>query len=338
MERSCGYNRRPTSTFGSHDAGKMQPPIIDYGHGISALDSGFLRPWLAAIYVIVHEGRAAIVDTASNACIDAVMAALDEKRVAPRQVDYVILTHIHLDHAGGAGLLMSKLPSARLCVHPRGVRHMVDPGRLVQSTIDVYGAEHAHNVYGDILPVAPERIVATSEGASVALAGRVLRFLETPGHARHHCCIFDAHSRSLFAGDTFGLAYRELEVDGRRSVFPTTSPVQFDPAALHASIERIVALGPERVFVTHFGGVGDVVRLATDLHRLIDAHVALACAHAQAGRHRHALLEQGLERMLLREAERQSWRLSAAEVLALFGTDIELNAQGLGVWLDGESR
>jgi hydroxyacylglutathione hydrolase len=315
----------------------MQAAMIEYGHGISALDSGFIRPWLAAVYLIVENGRAAIVDTGSNACVEAIMAALAEKRIGPGHVDYVILTHIHLDHAGGAGLLMSRLPGARLCVHPRGVRHMVDPGRLTRSTVEVYGVEHARKVYGDIVPVAQDRIVATPEGTCVALAGRELRFIETPGHARHHCCIVDGASRSLFAGDTFGLAYRELEANGRRSVCPTTSPVQFDPQALHASIDRIVALCPERVFVTHFGGIGEVGRLGCDLHRLIDAHVQLARAHADAGEQRHALLKQGLERMLLNEAQRQAWPLTATEVLDVFATDIELNAQGLGVWLDADA-
>ncbi len=315
----------------------MRPAIIDYDCGITALDSGFIRPWLAAIYLIVENGRAAIVDTGSNACVDAVMAALAQKQVAPERVDYVILTHIHLDHAGGAGLLMARLPHAMLCVHPRGVRHMVDPGRLIQSTVAVYGAEHAREMYGDILPVPLERIVATDEGARIELAGRELRFIETPGHARHHCCIVDARSRSLFTGDTFGLAYRELEAHGRRSAFPTTSPVQFDPEALHDSIDRIVALRPERVFVTHFGGIGDIDRLGADLHRLIDAHVALARAHAHTGERRHAVLKQGIERMLLEEAQRQAWPLAAHDMLALFETDIELNAQGLGVWLDAEA-
>jgi glyoxylase-like metal-dependent hydrolase (beta-lactamase superfamily II) len=315
----------------------MRPAIIDYDCGISALDSGFIRPWLAAIYLIVENGRAAIVDTGSNACVDTVFAALAEKQIAPEHVDYVILTHIHLDHAGGAGLLMARLPHAMLCVHPRGVRHMVDPGRLIQSTVAVYGAEHAREMYGDILPVPLERIVATDEGARIELARRELRFIETPGHARHHCCIVDARSRSVFTGDTFGLAYRELEAHGRRSAFPTTSPVQFDPKALHASIDRIVALRPERVFVTHFGGIGDIERLGAELHRLIDAHVALARAHGNAGERRHALLKQGIERMLLEEAQRQAWPLAARDVLELFATDIELNAQGLGVWLDAEA-
>ena len=307
---------------------------IDYGAGIVALDSGFIRPWLAAVYVLIENGRAAVLDAASNHCVPRVLQTLGALGIRRTQVDYVILTHVHLDHAGGAGSLLEALPNARLCVHPRGVRHMVDPGALVQGTVEVYGRAHARKVYGDIVPVDPVRIVATAEGDCIELAGRALYFMDTPGHARHHCCVHDSRTGGLFTGDTFGLAYRELAVAGRRSVFPTTSPVQFDPDALHASIKRIVALRPARVFVTHFGGLDEVERLGADLHRLIDAHVALAQAHRDAGALRHERLKQGLEAMVLAEAQRQSWTLTAAQALELFATDIELNAQGLGVWLD----
>jgi hydroxyacylglutathione hydrolase len=311
---------------------------IDYGAGIVALDSGFIRPWLAAVYLLIEKGRAAVLDAASNHCVPRVLQTLDMLGIRRTQVDYVILTHIHLDHAGGAGSLLAQLPNARLCVHPRGVRHMVDPSALMQGTIDVYGRAHARKVYGDIAPVDAARILATAEGDSIELAGRALRFLETPGHARHHCCVHDSRTDSVFTGDTFGLGYRELAVDGRRSVFPTTSPVQFEPDALHASIRRIVALRPARVYLTHFGGLDEVERLGADLHRLIDAHVALAQAHRDAGALRHERLKQGLESMVLEEADRQGWRLSPAQALDLFATDIELNAQGLGVWLERSMR
>ena len=309
---------------------------IDYQYGISAVDSGVLRPWLAAVHLIIVGDRAAIVDTATNAAVPRVLAALAAKGIAPEQVDYVILTHIHLDHAGGAGMLMTKLPNARLCVHPRGVRHMIDPSRLIESTIAVYGADHARRVYGDIVPVAPERILVTEEGSVIDLNGRRFNVIDTPGHARHHFCFHDPRSNHVFTGDTFGLAYRELEVDGRRFVFPTTSPVQFDPPALHRSVDRILDLAPEAVYVTHFGQVRDVERLGADMHRLIDAHVALGRTHRDAGTQRHERLKQGLEGVVLEEAERQRWSLSQAQVLELFATDIELNAQGLAIWLDSD--
>ena len=308
--------------------------ILDYDYGICAVDSGFLRPWLAAVHLVIEGDRAAIVDTATNAAVPRVLGALAAKGIAPERVDYVILTHIHLDHAGGAGLLLSHLPNARVCVHPRGVRHLIDPSRLIEGTIAVYGAQHTRSVYGEILPVAAERIVVADEGTIVGLGDRRLSFIDTPGHARHHVCVHDERSNHVFAGDTFGLAYRELEVDGRRSVFPTTSPVQFDPQALHRSVDRIRALAPAAVYVTHFGQVRDVERLAADMHRLVDAHVALARARRDGGSERHERLKRGLERIVLAEGSRQRWPLGRDRILELFALDIELNAQGLAIWLD----
>ena len=312
------------------------PPTLHYAHGICAIDSGFIRPWLAAVHLVIEDGRAAIIDTATNAAVPRVLDALAAEGLGPEQVDYVILTHIHLDHAGGAGTLMAKLPQAKLCVHPRGARHMADPRRLIEGTIAVYGESHTRAIYGEILPVAEERILVVGEGARVALAGRELSFIDTPGHARHHVCVHDRASNHVFAGDTFGLGYRELVVGDRASVFPTTSPVQFDPPALHRSIDRILALAPEAVYVTHFGKMRDIERLGADLHRLIDAHVALAQAQHDDGAERHARLKRGLERMVLAEGERQRWPLNREQILELFATDVELNAQGLAIWLDSE--
>ena len=310
------------------------PHITDYEHGISAIDSGFGRPQLAAIHLIAEGDRAALVDTGSNASLPIVMQVLKDKGLAPAQVEYVILTHIHLDHAGGAGALMQALPNARLTVHPRGARHMVDPARLVAGTIAVYGEAQARRMYGDILPIPADRIVETPEGATIRLGERALTFLDTPGHARHHVCIRDDRSGHVFAGDMFGLSYRELDVDGRQFAFPTTTPVQFEPAAMHASIDRLLALQPEAIYVTHFGQVRDVPRLGADLHRLIDAHVAAALRHRNAGAGRHERIKADLTAILLDEARRHGWRMALDGLLRLMAADVELNAQGLGAWLD----
>ncbi len=308
--------------------------VIDYEFGISAVDSGYLRPRLDAIHIVVQGDRAAVIDAGVNSSVPHVLAALRIKDIAPAQVDYVVLTHIHLDHAGGAGLLMSQLPNAKLTVHPRGARHVIDPARLIASTQAVYGAEATARAYGDIVPVPRERVIETPHGAALKLNGREFRFFDTPGHARHHVCVLDARSGHLFAGDTFGLSYRELDCDGRQFIFPTSSPTQFDPAAEHRSLDLIRALDPGAVYVTHYSQVRDIARLTDDMHRLVHAHEQLARRERMAGAARHERLKAGVTDLVLGEARRYGWRLSSAALLEIFAGDIELNAQGLAIWLD----
>ena len=323
---------------------QMHPPafmaidLIDYEHGISALDSGFHRPRLDAIHLMVERGRVALIDTATAHSVPLVLEALNVKGFGPEDVDLVMLTHIHLDHAGGAGELMRLLPNATLTVHPRGARHMADPAKLWAATVEVYGEETAVRNYGVIPAIDSRRIRETPDGFKLDFQGRELTFYDTPGHARHHVCIHDSRSGHVFTGDTFGLGYIELETDGARFCFPTSSPSQFDPLALHASIERIAALKPDAIYVTHYSKVSDVPRIAADLHRLIDEHAALAQRAADAGLTgdaRHGFLKDGVGAIILAERDRQGWRLSDAAVLEVFEIDHELNAQGLGNYIDG---
>jgi glyoxylase-like metal-dependent hydrolase (beta-lactamase superfamily II) len=306
----------------------------DYGNGIIAIDAGYVRPHLAAIHLIVDDGRVAFVDTGTNSSLATALAALDRLGLAPTAVDYVLLTHVHLDHAGGAGAMMAAFPLARLVVHPRGARHMVDPARLLAGVTAVYGAEATQRLYGRLLPVPPERIVEVGEGFALSLGGRAIRCLDTPGHARHHLCYHDTAAHGMFTGDTFGLSYREFDCEGRSFIFPTTTPVQFEPAALHVSIDRIVALQPEAVYLTHYSRLTGVPEHARTLHRLVDALVAVAEAAPGQGAVRQAAIRAGVARLLLDEVHAYGSSFADQEVLALWESDIELNAQGLGVWLD----
>ncbi|MBL8413830.1 MAG: MBL fold metallo-hydrolase [Propionivibrio sp.] len=310
--------------------------LIRYEHGIFAIDADYIRPQLAAIHLIVENGRAAFVDTGCNDSLPNVMAALDELGLVPGNVDYVIPTHIHLDHAGGAGVMMQTFPNAHLVVHPRGARHMADPTRLIEGAAAVYGQEEVRRLYGEVLPIDARRIIEATHGLNVDLAGRQLCCLDTPGHARHHIALVDKKTGHIFTGDIFGLSYRELDTDARQFIFPTTTPVQFDPVAMHASIDLLMSYQPDAIYLTHFSQIRDTAAKALELHRLVDAHVAIARREKNAGAERHARIREGLEQLLLNETSRFGCRLPVSGILEIFDGDLELNAQGLGVWVDTE--
>ncbi len=312
----------------------MTPTVPShYEHGIHVLDAGYLRPGLAAIYLLLQSGHAAIIDTGTNSSTPRVLSALAELGVAPAAVDYVIVTHVHLDHAGGAGSLLKHCQNAKLVIHPKGARHLIDPARLVQGSIAVYGEAAFHALYGDIVPCPAERVITADDGFTLDFHGRSLTFLDTPGHARHHFCVFDHVSNSLFSGDTLGISYRDFDVAGRPFLFPATTPVQFEPDALHASIDRLMALRPTAAYLTHYGRVMDPPRLACDLHAQIDDYVRLTRAAPDEGvTRRHAWLKDEIEALLLRRLSAHGCTLAVARCRALLANDVELNAQGLLVW------
>jgi glyoxylase-like metal-dependent hydrolase (beta-lactamase superfamily II) len=307
--------------------------ITDYADSISAIDTGFFRPRFDASHLIVENDRAAFIDVGTNHSVPRLLAALAEKRISRDAVDFVILTHVHLDHAGGAGALLRELPNARAIVHPRGVRHMIDPSQLIAGATAVYGAEEIERSYGTLIPIAAERVTAAEEGHVVNLAGRELLCIDTPGHARHHFSVWDGRSRAFFPGDTFGLSYREFDTDKGAFILPTTTPVQFDPDALKASIQRMLKFRPQQMFLTHYSRVTDVERLARDLFEQIDAMVEIALAYA-ADENRHARIMDALGELYVARAQAHGCALTPAQVRELLAMDIELNAQGLEVWLD----
>lgn len=312
----------------------MQPE-----HGIHTLDTGFHRPRFDAAYLIVESGRGAFIDCGLNASVPALLAGLSAAGLEAAQVDWLILTHVHLDHAGGAGALMQALPNARLLVHPRGARHMIDPSKLIAGASAVYGEDEVARTYGQILPVDAARVVEADDGHRIDLAGRELLCLDAPGHARHHIVIWDATSRSFFTGDTFGLSYREFDSANGPFILPTTTPVQFEPDALKASILRMLDFDPEGMYLTHYGRVAPPAALAAQLIEQIDAMVAIGLARAGlAVEARHAAMCADLADLYAARAAVHGCSQSRTDVLELLAMDIELNAQGLGVWLDREAR
>ncbi len=308
--------------------------ITDYDHGISSIDAQYHRPKRAAIHLIVEKGVMALVDTGTSFSIPGVIETLKQKNLALENVAYVMLTHIHLDHAGGAGECMRCFPNAKLVVHPRGARHMAAPAKLIAGVTAVYGEAEFKRVYGEIHPIDPHRIIEAPDEFCIDLNGRRLLLLDTPGHARHHYCIYDECSHAFFTGDTFGVSYREFDVDGIEFVFPTTTPVQFDPVAAHASLDRIMRYKPQFAYLTHYSRIGNLPRHAEAMHSLIDAHVEIAKQANENNTNRHATLRAALKNLLLQRLTKHGCQLSQEAMSNLLRSDITLNAQGLESWLD----
>lgn len=304
----------------------------EYGDGVYCVDARYVgKKGLAAVYLVREGARTAVIDTAHNGALGPVLAAMERLSIERDEVDLILLTHVHLDHAGGAGSFMRAFPKARLVVHPRGVRHMVDPEKLVAGVEAVYGKEATERMYGRLLPVPPERVASPEDGEEISFGDRTIVCLYTPGHAKHHMAFYDPRTRAVFAGDAFGVAYAS-DGYGKKAV-PTTSPVQFDPEAMHESIDRIVSLSPERVYLTHFGMIRDVVETAADLHRQVDDHVKLA--RDSAGD--FAEIKAGILRLFEKEGLSRNWLSGgkdpdAPERGEMIDTLVELNAQGLNVW------
>jgi glyoxylase-like metal-dependent hydrolase (beta-lactamase superfamily II) len=302
-------------------------------HGVTVVDTGFVRPRFDASYLIVQNGRAAFIDTGPNAAVPRLLATLEAHGLEREAVDYVIPTHVHLDHAGGAGLLMQQLPNAKLVIHPRGARHMIDPSVLMEGVRAVYGKEIADRDYGELVPVPADRVVTTSDGMAIELGGRALRFMDTPGHARHHHCVWDEASRGWFTGDTFGIVYPELVTPRGPYIVPATAPVQFDQDALHASVKRLLAAKPEVMYLTHYGAVRDPETLSVQFLAQVDAMAEAARALAKS-QDRHDRLKQAFGEIYLGELRRVGSTQPEHWLREMLATDIELNAQGLGAWLD----
>ena len=319
----------------------MQLPefLQPLGDDIYAIDTGFQRDHFDAAYLIVGgSGRAAFIDSGTNHSVPRLLASLDALGLPRDAVDWVIPTHVHLDHAGGVGLLMQSLPAARALVHPRGLRHMIDPSALWAGALAVYGEAEMQRSYGSLVPVVEQRAEASRDGQLVDLGGRPLLIADTPGHARHHHCIWDERSGCWFTGDTFGISYREFDnASGAPWLFPTSTPVQFEPEALRTSVGRLLSCAPRGMLLTHYKRVGhgtdEVQALATQLLQLVDEMTAIALK-LQGSEQRHGLIKQELLALYQRSVAAHGTGLSADQVAGLLVTDVELNAQGLGVWLD----
>lgn len=310
--------------------------IEKFPDGIIAIDTGYIRPRFDASHLIIRGGRAAFVDTGVTRSYPKLMNALEEHNIPPEYVQYIFITHVHLDHAGGAGALLEALPNATVIVHPRGAQHLVAPDKLAHATIAVYGEKKFRELYGEVIAIPPERIRTVEEGERIAMGGSVFDILHTPGHALHHYCIYDREADVVFTGDTFGISYRVFDAAKGPFIFPATTPTHFDPEQAHASIDRLVSMNAKAAYLTHYSRVEGMEELAEDLHGDLVAYVEIAnrCADREdrveeMKRMMRAYLGARLdEHGFPDDSRRDEW----------LSMDVDLNAKGLAAWLDRRAR
>lgn len=312
--------------------------LIRHPDGVTTVDAEYVHPGFASVHVLQRGGKAALIDSGTNASVPHILGALEQLGIAVADVELLFVTHVHLDHAGGTGLLLQQLPNARVVAHPRAVPHLEDPARLESATIAVYGQRAYEQMYGKLVAVPRERISETRDGDRCPLGTAELTVLHTPGHALHHHVLFDPAASALFTGDTFGLSYPELTTEQGPYILPTTTPTQFDPEQLIASVERLAALQPASIYLTHFGRVSGAARLAKALREQIESFVQIARDNATT-HDRHARIRSQLRELLVARVAAHGVASAEAAVDRVLGADLQLNAQGLVAWLErGEKQ
>jgi len=305
----------------------------EYDGGVVVIDADFHREHMAACYLVEAGSEAAFIEVGTNSSTPRLMKVLEHRGWKPEDVTYVIVTHVHLDHAGGAGSLMQLLPNATLLVHPYGARHMIDPAKLETGSRVVYGDEMFDRIYGKLIPVEESRVRIMNDGESAELGNRQLTFMDTPGHARHHFCVYDSLTNGWFTGDTFGLSYREFDTENGAFLLPTTTPIQFDPEPLKESVRKLVEVGPDYMYLTHYGRVDDVQRLAKVMLQGIDVLVGIAEKYRDH-ESRTEKIETAMSDWLIDGLEKHGVTLGKERCLELLHSDIKLNTQGIEIWLD----
>lgn len=297
---------------------------------IRTIDCHYMgQPDLAAAYLLIEGDEAAFVENNTAHAVPRLLAALKEEGLAPEQVRYALVTHAHLDHAGGSSALLEACPNATLVAHPRAARHLIDPSRLLASATAVYGEARFAEMYGTLSPIPAERVKTVEDGETLAFGSRTFTFTYTRGHANHHLIIHDSGTGGVFTGDAFGLAYPALQGRGVFSI-PTTSPTDYLADEALDVVAQIVAMKPDRVFLTHFGARPEIEEIGRQLteslrhsKRIFESAVESDLEGAALEAHCRAQLDTHIEARL------QDHGLPLAPSLEALALDLELNAQGL---------
>jgi glyoxylase-like metal-dependent hydrolase (beta-lactamase superfamily II) len=281
--------------------------------GVSEITAGYL----------VRAERPALIETGPSKVAAAVADGVGRAGLPPEDLSWIVVTHVHLDHAGGVGDLVRTFPNATVVVHPAGARHLVDPERLLASSARVYGPL-MDTVYGGLTPVEAGRVKAAEDGEVLDLGGRRLELLHAPGHAKHHLAVFEPDLGVLFAGDGVGVLLPSTGV-----LRPATPPPDFDRDLAVASLRRFADRNPAHLVLTHFGPI------TPPAERLAEAEDKLRrwCATAEQAAAEHGPELDHIEAALRERFEREEGHEAGDPERFELLNSYHSNAAGLLRWI-----
>lgn len=283
-------------------------------------------PALIASYVLRTSDGVALIEVGPGSTLDALHRGLAALDIDSGEIRHILVTHIHLDHAGAAGSLLRDLPDARLYVHERGVRHMLDPERLISSARQIYGAL-MDPLWGEFLATPEDRTLSISDGDTIQIGDTTLDVHYTPGHASHHVALHEPERNIVFAGDVAG-----VRVPPSPLVWPPTPPPDIDVEAWKVSTQRLRDLDPEKVLITHFDEYENVIEHLDQLDRRLDEWVELIAAWRDQGMDRDAMIE-ALKSEVISEIEREPSSQSTIYATT-YVTPFYMSVDGLLRYLD----
>ncbi len=313
----------------------MQLQYQKLEHDIICTDAQLYGPNLTCFYLIESDGELALIETGPANAAPIAMALLEDLGYQPAQVKYIIPTHVHLDHAGAAAILLKHCPNAQLIAHPRGAKHLINPTRLWDSATMVYGKKLLLKTFGQIIPADQSRVIIANDNDQLKLGKRRLKLCHTPGHAAHHICIWDEQSKGWFSGDAFGVSHYKLHNDKYAFLTPSTSPVQFSPEQSAQSIELMLNHQPEYIYLTHYGCINKPELAATPLTILLDNYCSIAQQIA-ASDNRVDQIYDAIMNFTLDQLKQYGSPINYHEAKLNLEVDMKLNAQGLDVWLNSK--
>ncbi|WP_087974432.1 MBL fold metallo-hydrolase [Oceanobacillus rekensis] len=276
---------------------------------------------------VINEENLTLVETGPSPSVKYIKAGLSALGHSLDKVKYIIVTHIHLDHAGGAGLLIRECPNAKIVVHPRGERHLIDPKKLASGARAIYGDSFSE-LFDPITSVPADRLLVKGEGDVLEIGPEcTLEFWDTPGHAKHHFSIYDPVSNGMFTGDTVGVRYEQLVPSGVDLFLPSTSPNHFNPNDMEASIQRIQNKKLHRIYYGHFGMTEKTEEALNQVSEWLEVYMEVGEQAIVEGRGYDTISQRLLER--IRTYLREKGIDDEHEVYILINLDLQVGALGI---------